>query len=67
MMVWCLVVLALIGTVLNIQMERAGFLFWIVSNAGLALINARRGQMAQATLFTVYLGLAMWGWMAWAK
>lgn len=64
---WVLVVLALVGTVLNIQMERLGFLFWLVSNAGLSLINARRGELAQATLFLIYFGLAGWGWLAWAK
>lgn len=65
MLTWLLVIIALIGTVLNVQMARLGFLFWIVSNCGLAIVNARRRQWAQASLFTIYLGLAIWGWLSW--
>jgi hypothetical protein len=67
MMTWALVAIALIGTVMNVQMARAGFLFWIISNGGLAVVNYRRGEKAQATLFSVYLALAIWGWLAWGK
>lgn len=62
---WLLVLIALIGAVLNVQMNRLGFLFWIVSNCGLAIVNASRRQWAQAVLFTVYFGLALWGWLVW--
>lgn len=65
MLTWLLVIIALIGTVLNIQMDRLGFLFWIVSNLGLAIVNSRGRQWAQAMLFAVYLGLAVWGWISW--
>lgn len=65
MITWLLVLIALIGTVLNIQIERLGFLLWMISNCGLAIVNARVCQWAQAVLFTVYLGLALWGWLVW--
>lgn len=65
MLTWVLVAVALIGTVLNVLQERSGFLFWMVSNLGLATVNFRRRQWAQGVLFAVYLGLAVWGWSAW--
>lgn len=64
-MAWLLVAIALIGTVLNVQQDRLGFVFWVVSNFGLAVVNARRRQWAEAVLFIVYLGLALWGWLVW--
>lgn len=64
-MSWVLVVIALIGTVLNVRRQRLGFVFWVVSNAGLMVVNAGIGQLAQAVMFGVYLGLAVWGLVAW--
>lgn len=67
MILWALVIVSLIGTVLNVQRRRSGFIVWIVSNAGLAITNADKGDWAQASLFAVYLLLAVWGWMAWGE
>jgi hypothetical protein len=64
-MTWWLVSIALVGTVLNVRQDRRGFLFWGVSDLGLAVVNAMVGQWAQATLFFIYLGLAIWGWLSW--
>jgi nicotinamide riboside transporter PnuC len=65
MIPWILVVVALVGTVLNVRGDRRGFLFWLVSNLGLAVMNALAGSWAQAALFAVYFGLAAWGWWVW--
>lgn len=64
---WVLVAIALAGTVFNVLRDRRGFALWSVSNFGLAGWNAVIGQWAQATLFAVYLGLSVWGWVAWRK
>ncbi|HBJ74014.1 MAG TPA: hypothetical protein DDY86_00395 [Syntrophaceae bacterium] len=64
-MTWLLVVLALIGTVLNVRQDRRGFLFWGVSNTGLAVANVGLGEWAQAALWLTYVGMAAWGWYAW--
>lgn len=64
-MTWLLVSLGLAGTVLNVRLDRRGFLFWVVSNAGLVAVNAGRGDWAQASMFAVYLGMAVWGWWSW--
>lgn len=65
MLTWLLVALGLAGTVLNVRRDRRGFLFWVVSNAGLMAVNAGRGDWAQASMFGVYLLLAVWGWLSW--
>lgn len=65
MVTWLLVAIALTGTVLNVRQDRRGFILWAISNVGLAVVNVRAGQTAQAVLFTVYLGLAVWGWVKW--
>jgi hypothetical protein len=41
--------------------------FWTASNLGLAAVNARSGDWAQATLYAVFLVLAVWGWVDWGQ
>lgn len=65
-MTWTLVIIALAGTVLNIHHDRRGFILWGISNTGLAMTNAASGEWAQATLWMVYVLMALWGWMAWS-
>lgn len=62
---WVLVVVALIGTVLNVRRDRRCFYLWAWSNAGLAWVNAAGGQWAQVVLFGVYFGLALVGLWTW--
>lgn len=65
MLTWIIVIVALLGTVLNVQQDRRSFLLWIGSNFALAVINAIAGEWAQATLWLAYVGMAVWGWVAW--
>jgi hypothetical protein len=65
-MTWLLVAIALAGTVINVRHDRRGFILWAISNAGLAGINAEAGDWAQATLFSVYLLLSVYGFVAWS-
>lgn len=65
MLTWLLVIIALIGTVLNVRHDRRGFVLWAVSNLGLAIINAKKGEWAQASLWMIYVLMAVWGWIAW--
>ena len=66
MLTWIIVTLALAGTILNVRHDRRGFILWAISNAALALINVRSGEWAQATLWSTYVVMAVWGWLAWA-
>lgn len=67
MLTWLIVIVAMLGTVLNVKRDRRGFILWIVSNLALAVINARGGEWAQATLWIVYVVMAVWGWVSWGK
>ena len=67
MAIWIITIIALIGTVLNAHQKRSGFLFWIVSNAGLSGYNFGIDEYAQSLLFFVYLILAIYGFINWGR
>ena len=62
---WTLTVTSLIGVVLNIQKRRACFYIWLITNASWCVVDAYRELPAQAALFAIYAGLAVWGIVAW--
>lgn len=66
MILWTLTVLSLVGVVLNIRKHRACFYLWTVTNASWAVVDWWAGLYAQAALFAVYCGLAVWGAIAWS-
>lgn len=66
-MIWILTIIAIIGTVFNAKGLKVGFIFWICSNAGFAVHNMLITEYAQAVLFTVYFGLAIYGYRNWAQ
>lgn len=59
--------LAIFGTVLVTLKSPWGFAVWIVSNSSFLIHNMRIKERAQATLWGVYLGLAIWGFASWLK
>ena len=65
--VWGVTVAALLGTVLNICKRRESFALWIFTNGLFATHNILIREWAQASLFSVYVGLAVWGWFAWRE
>lgn len=66
-MSWAIAVLSVVGVVLNVKKLRAGFAVWSVTNGFWAVYDFSIGAYAQAALFTVYLGLALWGLWEWRK
>jgi len=62
---WIVAVLSLIGVVLNIRQDRRCFFIWTGTNAAWAAVDFSRELYAQAALFLVYFGLAVWGLYAW--
>jgi len=62
---WLVTAAAIVGAWLNVKKRRSGFAVWMLTN----LLNAGYclwiGQPAQALLFGVFLGLAVWGWISW--
>jgi nicotinamide riboside transporter PnuC len=66
-MMWALTAISLVGVILNVQRKRSCFAFWIVSNAGWAIIDFNAGLPEQGVLFVIYFGLAVWGYVRWGR
>ncbi len=64
-MSWLFVAIALYGTYLNSNMDKAGFYFWLVSNLGFFFINLESRTYSQAFLFAVYTALSVRGLAKW--
>lgn len=62
---WIFAVIGIAGALLNAGQKRSGFILWSISNTGLILINLAWEDLAQATLFGVYLAVCIWGWCRW--
>ena len=66
-LIWCNTIVAIIGTYLNAKQKRFGFIIWMLTNAVFVAYNVYIASYAQATLFFVYFGLALFGWINWGK
>jgi nicotinamide riboside transporter PnuC len=62
---WILTAIALYGTWLNSNLEREGFYFWLISNAGFVVTNIYSEQYALSFLFSVNALLALRGIRNW--
>ncbi len=66
-LMWLVTALSIIGTIGNVHKKRWGFGVWSITNFAWVLYNIHLGAHAQATLFAVYFGLAIWGFIKWSK
>lgn len=66
-MTFVMVVLAVVGTRLNIAKDPRGFVFWAVSNGYLCYHNAMIGERWQAALFGLYFVWAIEGYLKWRR
>ena len=64
---WTLTGLSILGTLYNIQKKVAGWVIWTISNLGWVINFTRKGMVAEATLFSVYLVLSIYGIFKWMK
>lgn len=62
---WTLTALSIIGTFYNLQKRAAGWVIWTISNIGWIISFAIKGLLAEATLFSVYLVLSIYGIFKW--
>jgi nicotinamide riboside transporter PnuC len=67
MFIWFNTFIAIIGTIMNAKQIRSGFIIWMITNAVFAVYNVYIGAYAQTALFSVYFGLAVYGWINWGK
>ena len=66
-MIWLVTILALVGTIANIQKKRWCFICWLISNTTFSIYDFSIGAPAQGTLFAIYAGLAIWGIIKWKE
>jgi nicotinamide riboside transporter PnuC len=64
---WLLTALSIIGTLYNLQKRAAGWIIWTISNAGWIMSFTMKGLPAEATLFSVYLVLSVYGIFKWRQ
>lgn len=64
---WCNTVFAILGTFLNAKRVRFGFVIWMFTNTIFVIYNIFIHCYQQASLFGVYLILAVFGWLSWGK
>ena len=66
-LMWIVTGASLIGTILNIKKKPVCFIIWFFTNSLWMIYDFSIGSYAQAALFTVYTGLAIWGIIEWRK
>lgn len=64
---WCLTGLSLIGTWFNIQKNILGWVIWAVANTGWVISFVHKGMFPEATLFSAYLILCIYGFFKWLR
>jgi len=64
---WILTALSITGVILNIKKKRICFYIWAVTNFSWMVVDYINEIHAQAFLFLIYFGLAIWGIVAWRK
>jgi len=58
---------SLIGVWLNIKKKQSCFKIWLITNSCWAFYDFWIGAFWQGILFTVYVGLAIYGILEWRK
>lgn len=64
-MSWLVACLSLLATVLNVRRIRACFFLWFVTNSFWAAHDFTHGLPSRGCLMTIYVALAVQGWLAW--
>jgi nicotinamide riboside transporter PnuC len=64
---WSVALLSIIGVILNIRRHRSCFYIWSFTNSSWVVVDLYHGVWSQAALCGVYVGLALWGIMAWRR
>ncbi len=59
--------IAFLGTVMNAERNKIGFIFWLISNLYMSIRFYMIGEYAQCVLFFAYFVLAIRGIFAWTK
>ncbi len=64
---WMMSAVALMGTLMNAERNKCGFIFWLISNLYMSIRFFVIEEYAQSALFLVYFLLAVRGIYVWSK
>ena len=64
---WVVAIISVTSAILNIYKHWLGFAGWTLTNIAWVAVCIWQGNYAQAAMFTVYLGLAVWGLVTWRR
>lgn len=64
---WIVSALALIGTILNSNRNKYGFVLWFFTNLFWVIVDFQAGLFAQSALFLAYTLLAVKGLITWTN
>ncbi len=64
---WILTTMSIAGTWLNIQKKTSCWIVWSIANLGWIISFVMKRMPAEASLFIVYLGLSVYGWLKWRR
>ncbi|MBN1915208.1 MAG: hypothetical protein JW769_04900 [Parachlamydiales bacterium] len=62
---WLFTALSIWGNIHVIKKQKVGQLLWMLANVGWIWYNVKNHEWAAATLFSIYLGLCIWGFVQW--
>lgn len=63
---WIISGIAIVGAICNANALIVGFFLWIIANTLLAILNWKKKDYAQVTLWIAYDIIAIWGIIVWA-
>jgi hypothetical protein len=66
-LMWAVTFASIVGTIANIYGKRWGFGVWLATNLSWAAYDIWIAAWAQAALFVVYSGTAVWGLIKWKE
>jgi nicotinamide riboside transporter PnuC len=66
-LMWIVMVISVVGTLLNARQNILCFPIWIATNLVWVAYCVNKGTYAMATLFSVYLVIAVYGWVCWKR
>lgn len=64
---WIAFVFSILGTILNAQLNVNGFLFWIISNVILIVVNFQNKKWYMVTQFLFLTIMSVYGYLNWLK
>lgn len=67
MLGWMGSLFGVLGAILNAKRMRVGFVFYTIANVILIYVGASREEWYNVTLFSVFLGVAAYGWWEWGR